>query len=486
MIGLRLYCFRFYSNSVVMKYLFLILILYSLSTEECKCEKYDILIRNVNIIDVEKACVIQNQDVGIRHQLIKAIANGNQLLAGDSTQIINGKDKYLIPGLWDMHVHFYFPDKQYLKMYLAKGVVGVREMTGYHLDWKDSTNRDVDVPRIEFSSQIIDGPRPWFEDDIPVLDCEKALEIVQQSRNKGSKFIKLLSLVPRDQYMAIVDECKRLDFEFAGHVPYSMGLIEAAKLGQKSNEHLCGLLLSCSKKEKYLHNRLDSLFQVLAESEKISKLMKMKISGCTMKAFWSFDQQKADSVIEELSQYNMYQCPTLGIKHRFYYDELDWVFTDKRYDYFPPSIKKRYRPTASTLEKIMPMRRELKLEEKLLLQMHKKGIKIIAGTDQGCAGFNLHDELEYFVKLGLTNADALKIASINAAKFMNKENIMGSIEINKLADLVLLNANPLENIQNTRNIELLIFKNQIIYPDKLLREVKALNVRISSRLMNAL
>jgi len=455
--------------------------LFSLSTQECKCEKYDILIRNVNIIDVEKGCLIQNQDVGIKDQLIKAITNENQLLAGDSTQIIEGKDKYLIPGLWDMHVHFYFPDKQYLKMYLAKGVVGVREMTGCHIEWKDSTNRDADVPKIVFSSQIMDGPRPWFENDIPVLNCEKAHEIVQEAKNEGSKFVKLLSLVPRDQYMAIVDECKRLDFEFAGHVPYSVGLIEAAKLGQKSNEHLCGLFLSCSKQESYLHKRLDSLMQVLAESEKISELMKMQMSGCNMKAFWSFNQQKADSVIQELSKYNMRQCPTLGVKHRFSYDELDWVFTDKRYDYFPPWIKKRYRPNASTIERIMPMRRLLDLEEKLLFQMHKKGIEIIAGTDQGCAGYDLHDELEYFAKIGLSNSDALKTATLNAARFMNKENIMGSVEANKVADLVLLNANPLENIQNTRNIELVIFKNQIIYPDKLLNEVRDLNIKITNR-----
>lgn len=469
-----------------MKYVCLILILYSLSTLECKCEKYDILIRNVNIIDVEVGCVVQNQDVGIKDQLIKAIANANQLLAGDSTQVINGKGKYLIPGLWDMHVHFYFPDKQYLKMYLAKGVVGVREMTGYHMEWRDSTNKDVDVPRTVFSSQIIDGLKPWFDDEIPVPNCEKAREIVQKSKKKGSKFIKLLSLVPRDQYMAIADECKKLDFDFAGHVPYSVGLIEAAKMGQKSNEHLCGLFLSCSKKERYLHKRLDSLMQVLAESEKMSKLMKMKIMGCNKKAFWSFDQKKADSVIQELSKYKMYQCPTLGVKHRFCYDELDWVYTDKRCDYFPPMIKRRYRPNASTIEKMKPMRRELRLGEKLLLQMYKSGVKIIAGSDQGCAGFNLHDELEYFVKIGMTNADALRTASLNAARFMNQEDIMGSVSVNKLADLVLLNGNPLENIQNTRTIELLIFKNQVIYPNQLLNEVRELNIKISNENRNIL
>lgn len=183
-----------------MKYVCLILILYSLSTLECKCEKYDILIRNVNIIDVEVGCVVQNQDVGIKDQLIKAIANANQLLAGDSTQVINGKGKYLIPGLWDMHVHFYFPDKQYLKMYLAKGVVGVREMTGYHMEWRDSTNKDVDVPRTVFSSQIIDGLKPWFDDEIPVPNCEKAREIVQKSKEGFQIYKTTKSGSPRSIY----------------------------------------------------------------------------------------------------------------------------------------------------------------------------------------------------------------------------------------------------------------------------------------------
>jgi imidazolonepropionase-like amidohydrolase len=463
-----------------MKQLSLCLLLCVLFIFPLKSENYDIIIQNVNIVDVETGRIAKNKDVGIHQQVIKKIAIGNQLSASDSTQVIDGKGKYLIPGLWDMHVHFYFPDKEYLKMYLAKGVVGVREMTGYRMEWRDSIGKNTNVPRIIFSSQIVDGPTPWFESDIPVKDCKQVIQIVQEAKKSESKFIKLLSLVPRDQYMAIVNECNRLNFEFAGHVPYSIGIIEAAKLGQKSNEHLNGLLLSCSTQEKFLHARLDSLLNVVSKEEKLSGIMKMQIMGCTTKALWSFNQAKADSVIHELSKYNMFQCPTLGVKHRFQYNELDWVYTDDRYDFFPPPVQKRYRPDAETLKKLKPFERELKLQEKLLYQMHSEGIKIIAGSDQGCAGFNLHDELEYFVNAGLSNAEALQTATINAAIYMHKEQKMGSIDENKLADLVLLNTNPLENIQNTRDIKLVIFKNKIIQPDQLLETVKEVNIKISN------
>jgi len=132
------------------------------------------------------------------------------------------------------------------------------------------------------------------------------------------------------------------------------------------------------------------------------------------------------------------------------------------------------------MKKMKPFERELKLQEKLLYQMQKEGIKIIAGSDQGCAGYNLHDELEYFVNAGFSNTEALQTATINAATYMHKEKRMGSVGENKLADLVLLNANPLENIQNTRNIELVIFKNKVIHPNQLLEEVKKVNIKISN------
>ena len=463
-----------------MKQLILSLLVFTLFIHPARSEKYDIIIQNVNIVNVETGSIVKNQDVGVQQQIIKKISAGNQLSASDSTQIIDGNGKYLIPGLWDMHVHFYFPDKEYLKMYLAKGVVGVREMTGYQMEWKDSTKQNCNVPRIMFASQIMDGPTPWFKSSIPVKDCEHAVEIVKEAKRNGSEFVKLLSLVPRDQYMAIVNECNRLNFDFAGHVPYSVRLIEAAKLGQKSNEHLNGLLLSCSKKENFLHARLDSLLSISSKEEKLSKILKMQIMGCRTKALRSFDQQKADSVIHELCKYNMYQCPTLGVKHRFQYNELEWIYTDNRYDFFPPPVTKRYRPDAETLKKVKSFDRELILQEKLLLQMHTEGVKIIAGSDQGCAGFNLHDELEYLVNAGLSNAEALKTATINPASFMNNEKSMGSVKVNKLADLVLLNANPLENIQNTRDIKLVIFKNKVIQPDQLLQEVKEVNLKISN------
>lgn len=463
-----------------MKQLILSLLLCTLFIFPSRSEKYDIIIQNVNIVNIKTGSIIKNKDIGIHQEIIKKITTGNQLSASDSTQVIDGNGKYLIPGLWDMHVHFYFPDKEYLKMYLAKGVIGVREMTGYHTNWKDSTNRNNNIPRIMFASQIIDGPTPWFKNEIPVKNCKQAIQIVQEAKKSKSEFIKLLSLVPKNQYMAIVNECNRLNFKFAGHVPYSVRLIEAAKLGQKSNEHLTGLLLSCSNKEKYLRTRLDSLLAVASKEEKLSKILKMKIMGCQTKAFSSFNQAKADSVIHELSKYNMYQCPTLGVKHRFKKNELDWIYTDNRYEFFPPQIKKRYRPDAKTIKKVKPFWREMIMEEKLLFQMHTEGIKIMAGSDQGCAGFNLHDELEYLVNAGLSNAESLKTATINPAIFMNKENKMGSVEENKLADLVLLNTNPIDNIQNTRDIRLVIFKNKIIQPDKLLQEVKKVNLKISN------
>jgi imidazolonepropionase-like amidohydrolase len=454
---------------------FILSLFFSICLFLARAEKFDILIKNANIVDIKNDSIINNCDIGITDQQIQLIVSSYQSHQHESLVIINAKGKFIIPGLWDMHVHLYYPEKEYLQMYLAYGVVGVREMSGKKLHWKDSTGNDPNVPRIIFGSKGCDGPVPWFKSKEPVKTAAEARGMVQKAKKEGFDFIKLFSLVPRDQYMAIVDECGKLDMEFSGHIPHCMHILEAAKLGQKSNEHLEGMLRACSNKEKQIQKRIDSLLIDLAKRTKMNGLMQMQISGCSTKASWSFSQAKADSVITELCKYNMFQCPTLSVSHDFADDRLDCIYTDDRYRYAPPFLNRVYRPTKRDLYRTGGFRNKLKLLEKLLLQMHKKGIKILAGTDQGCAGYNLHDELEYLTNVGFSNAEALKTASINPAIYMNKENLAGTIAIGKLADIVILNSNPLEQISNTRDVYKVIFKGKVLNPKDLKEAVKKKN-----------
>jgi hypothetical protein len=443
----------------------------------CQKEKYDIIIKNVNIVDVEAGKIIQAKDIGITNQMITRITNANGLSPNDSTKVLDGTGKFVMPGLWDMHVHLYFPDKEYLKLYIAKGVTGIREMSGWKMKWKDSTNQNQFVPRMQISSLIMDGPAPWFKGDVPVKNCEEAVKMVKEAKRKGHDFVKLLSLVPRDQYHAIVEECQKSGYSFAGHIPFCIPTLEAAKAGQKSNEHMESILLACSSKEEEYRVRIDSLLKILNPDN--APTQKRKLIMTERGAIASFSQDKADRLIDSLSKYQMWQCPTLSVLQAHVFNQLPIQKTDGREAYFPFPPKKI--PEFKTIPKpLQKARGRVKLQMKLLKQMHDKGIGILAGTDQGCAGFNLHDELAFMVNAGFTEADALRTATINPAIYTDQEEFLGSVSPNKAADLILLNSNPLENIQNTRDINRVIYRNQILDPQKLLQDVKSVNEEIVS------
>ena len=444
-----------------------------------KAEKFDIIIKNANIVDIEHDSIIENCDLGIKNRKILRITSGNGLKHDESSIQINAEGKYIIPGLWDMHVHLYYPDKAYLKMYLAHGVVGVREMSGRKFHWKDSTNTNPNIPEIIFGSKGCDGPVPWFDSKDPVKTPDEAREMVRKAKNDGFDFIKIFSLVPRDQYLAIIDECKKLNMEVSGHVPLCMNILESAKLGHKTNEHLEGMLRASSTFESKIQKGIDSLLMEFSKKEGINDTMKAQVFKCTKKSLGSFSQEKADSVITELNKYDMFQCPTLSVLHDFALERLEWIYTDDRYEYALPFFSKPLRPTESELERTSKSRSKLKLKEKLLLQMHQKGIKILAGTDQGCGGYDLHDELEYLVNAGFSTSESLKAATINPAIYLGKESSMGSIATGKLADIVILNSNPLDKISNTRDIDKVIFKGKVLHPTKLKEEAKRTNELIT-------
>ena len=441
----------------------------------CKQEKYDLIVQDVNIIDVKTGNVKSHQDIGIRNQKIISIENGNSLTGQEITKIINATDKYVIPGLWDMHVHLYFPYKEYLKMYMAHGIVGVREMSGMHLEWKDSTNQNCNIPHMMISSEILEGPVVWFKSHKEVKGTKEAIKLVREAKEKGQDFVKLLSFVSKEQYLAIAKECKKLNFEFSGHVPVLIDVLEAAKIGQKTNEHLQNVLLACSSKEDSLRNQLHNIINDIYTSKKLVKRNKIRFSFIPVDAAESFDEQKAIEFIKKLSKYDMYQCPTLGTSRSGCFNEIDLAYNDDRSDYFPFPKEPKPAFKSGVPKHILKFRHKNEIQCRVTKIMQSLGIPLLAGTDNAYAGFNLHDELEYFVMAGLSEAEALQTATINPAKYMDQEDQMGSIEVNKSADLVLLNSNPLENIRNTRDIHKVIFKNQILNPDSLLQDVKIFN-----------
>src|SRR5262245_40155352 len=213
-------------------------------------EQDSFAITNVGIIDVRGGLVRPRMTVVVVGSRIAEVGQVGQVAVPGRARVVDASGKFLIPGLWDMHVHWY--DKQSLSLFTANGVTGVRQMFGFpvHLEWR----RELDSgkllgPRMAIASPIVDGPAPFWPNSIAVPNADEGRKAVQKVKKWGADFVKVYTYLPREAYFAIADEAKREGIPFAGHVPWSVTAAEASTAGQKSVEHLTGVLLSCSSRE---------------------------------------------------------------------------------------------------------------------------------------------------------------------------------------------------------------------------------------------
>jgi hypothetical protein len=251
--------------------------------------------------------------------------------------------------------------------------------------------------------------------------------------------------------MAISKEAKKKNIPFAGHIPNRVSIYKAIDAGMASSEHLYGFLYACSSET---NNRISPV----RKSNEV-------ILG-------TFSEERFDSLCYILAKSNMWLCPTLTVNRSMGYLN-DATFTnDTRMAYLPRYIidiwnQKMKGFTDIEIDNFVKSAKASYLFELGLIgKMNKKGVKLLAGTDfpnPFCfPGFSLHDELSLMVKGGMSTLDALRTATLNAAIFMNKENDFGTVEVGKLASLVLLDKNPLENIENTNSIEAVILRGRVI------------------------
>lgn len=269
--------------------------------------------------------------------------------------------------------------------------------------------------------------------------------------------------------MAISKEAKMKNIPFAGHIPNRVSIYKAIDAGMASSEHLYGLLYACSSET---NNRISPVGK--SNEELIS----------------TFSEERFDSLCNVLAKSNMWLCPTLTVLRALGYLN-DTTFTnDERIGYLPGYLidiwnQKTKGFTDIEMDNFVNSARAAYLFElELIGKMNTKGVRLLAGTDfpnpYVFPGFSLHDELSLMVKGGMSALDALKSATLNAAIFMNKENDFGSVEVGKLASLVLLNKNPLENIDNTTSIETVILRGRVIDRttlDKMRNHSKTLNLK---------
>jgi len=437
-------------------------------------------ITHVTIIDATGSAPQPDMTVIVKQGRIVELGKSAAIQSPADAIAVNGAGKYLIPGLWDMHVHTVFGDwlprneKVVLPLFVANGVTGVRDMGG-DLDvlkvWRSSIAAGRLLgPRMVIAGPMLDGPVPRFPSSAPVANAAQGRKVVDDLKSRGVDFIKIQSLIPRDGYFAAADEAKKLGIVFVGHVPDAVRASEASNAGQKSIEHFTGIFEGCSTIEDQLIKGPKGL-------------------GLNVK---TYDPARAQALIALMVKNQTWQVPTLVWERgQWLVDDID-LSHDPLTKYAPAAWKDRTWPmfVKDILKDMdtdpLPVRKKfVQMELDMTLAMFRAGVPFMAGTDTAAGvhvfpGFSLHQELELFVRAGLTPMQALQTATLNPAKFLGTLADQGTVEHGKVADLVMLDANPLDDIANTKKIRAVVLAGRYFDRaalDRMLRGVEVAAAR---------
>ena len=428
---------------------------------------------HVTVIDATGAPVKPEMTVVITGDRITEFAPTKTVRVPKDAQVVDATGKFLIPGLWDMHVHWYGYDKAYLRLFTANGVTGVRIMWGapIHFEWRKEIQEGTLLgPRMVIASTILDGPKPIWPGSIAVANEAEARRAVIKVKREGADFVKVYSLLPREAYFAIADEAKKQGLPFAGHVPFFVSAGEASDAGQRSIEHLTGILAACSAREEELRKGFEDAFSNLPQGRRLPSPAHTRL--LTRMMLDTFSPEKAATLFIRLKRNHTWQCSTFTVLRSGAFINDPNFRNDPRLKYMPTQLRTQWDPSTDfrfrerTAEDFDLSRLVYKKQIELVGMMHRAGVEFLAGTDVEnpyCfPGFSLHDELELLVQAGLSPMEALQTATLNPARFLGNEKEFGTVEEGKIADLVLLEANPLEDIRNTTKINSVVLNGRLL------------------------
>jgi len=437
-------------------------------------------IRHVTIIDATGRPPQPNRTVVVRGGLIVSVRPSKKEHIPKGTVTVDGTGRYLIPGLWDMHVHGASDDRAPWSdlLFVANGVVGVRDMSGppdAHAWRATQVSKAAPAPAIFLGSPIVDGPNPVWPDSLVAGDEARGREIVDQQQQNGASFIKVYSRLQRNVYFAIADEANRRGIPFEGHVPESVTAAEASNAGQKSIEHLTRVADGCSREEGVIEpefQRQEASFRApgISVAQKID--FGKEIIRLDLRIINTFDEAAAQSLFSLFVKNGTWQCPTLTLL-RSQIDDPQ-LANDPRLKYLSKNVRAKWEagyyqgvPPGPRTELVSLSRRQFEEAGKLVELMYRAGVPLLAGTDtmnpQCFPGFSIHEELALLVDAGLPPMAALQTATRNPAQFMGQANRRGTIEPGKIADLVLLDKDPLAEIRNTHAIRAVVLHGKL-YP----------------------
>jgi imidazolonepropionase-like amidohydrolase len=428
------------------------------------------------LLDVETGKELNNYSIIVEDNRIKEVAPSDQISPPASAEVFDASGKWILPGLIDMHCHLGNNEvnevQALMNMYLANGITTIRDVGG-NVTQLRLLRRAVDSrkrmgPRLFFSGQILDGDPPLWPDlsflvETP-LQAESAVKFLA---SQGVDCIKVYNSIKEPVLKVIIETAQTYNLPVVGHIPRSMTMTRAVELGMKGLEHvrITGKellppdeansidFLPYAKRETLLWQRFD------LDSKKMRRLISLLVDH---KVFLDPTLSAAEATFV--------LTPSIQIKHpnnaylpsQIFDNWMEWYKNIENDDIYsiPPEMKK------AALEGYEKRKRFVAL-------CAQAGVQILAGTDGPdlgtlLPGFGLHHELELLVEAGLETLQAIQAATLEAARALNREHDIGSVDAGKLADLVILNANPFENIANINKIYLVIKDGEIYDPMKIM------------------
>ncbi|MEM7199936.1 MAG: amidohydrolase family protein [Planctomycetota bacterium] len=412
-----------------------------------------IAIRGVTVIDGTGAPPRPGQTIVIERGRI-TLAGADVVVPTDA-RVVDGAGGFLIPGLWDMHVHRTNPELA--KLYVANGVTGVRDMFG-QLPYLHGLREKIAAggvigPRIVSTGPIVDGKDPIWRGSIEATTPEEGRAAVTKLVELEADFAKVYAKLSPETHAAILDEARQRGLPVAGHIPRSMTATQVSISGQRCIEHMSGFLADCAAPNLAGDRAPESRSQRIAREAA------------------AYDPMRAAALLETLVENGTWVCPTLTVGRAISSLDDPEFTADARVRYMAPywvsfwDPARDFRFKSYTTADWNAQRQAFARQKQLVGEMAAAGVRLLAGTDVGnpyCfPGFGLHDELALMVEAGLTPAQALGAATRDAAEFLGLLDDLGTVEVGKVASLVLLEANPLDDIRNTTRIAAVLVEGRL-------------------------
>ncbi len=460
-------------NNII--YLLLLVITLNSCQNEEK-DSFDLLITNVKIIDVKANSINDARYIAINGDTIAKVGSMESVKDLQAMDTLDAENKFAMPGLWDMHVHFRGGDslveenKDLLPLFLAYGVTTVRDaggdITSSVLEWRQKIEEGkLAGPRIFTSGPKLDGKNPAWEGSLKVNNEKEIQEALDSLKALNVDYVKMYdgSLTP-EVYYGIIKEAESRNLKTTGHMPLQASFRKGIDLGLDGIEHM--------------------YYPVKASSDLADSLSNTNFGYGMMSSFIdTYNSEKAAELFKKMAAEEVSVTPTLHIGKVL----ANILETDHSEDYLlafvGEGIQKTYQRRIEGAKRAKAsgntMREKMEdLSKSMIVPMYEAGVNIFAGSDSGAfnsfvySGESLHSELEELVNAGLTPAQALETSIINGPRFFHLSESYGSLEEGKTADLILLKKNPLEEIKNTRTIEYVIRNNKVYTPGELLKKIR--------------